>query len=103
MTAGDLHVEPQPRARGWSSGAVVSIIQRTLQRTIQQPDDGYSTDQVPLSTWGAVDTDQLLTFERIVREGSFSRAAWSLDLAQPTVSARIHALEQSVGGPLFAR
>jgi len=50
-----------------------------------------------------VDTDQLLTFERIVREGSFSRAAWSLDLAQPTVSARIHALEQSVGGPLFAR
>ena len=50
-----------------------------------------------------MDTDQLLTFERIVREGSFSRAAWSLDLAQPTVSARIHALEQSVGGPLFAR
>jgi DNA-binding transcriptional LysR family regulator len=51
----------------------------------------------------AVDTDQLLTFERIVREGSFSRAAWSLDLAQPTVSARIHALEVAVGGPLFAR
>jgi DNA-binding transcriptional LysR family regulator len=50
-----------------------------------------------------VDTDQLRTFERIVREGSFSRAAWSLDLAQPTVSARIHALEQAVGGALFAR
>jgi DNA-binding transcriptional LysR family regulator len=50
-----------------------------------------------------VDTDQLLTFERIVREGSFSRAAWSLDVAQPTVSARIRALEQAVGGPLFAR
>jgi LysR family transcriptional regulator, low CO2-responsive transcriptional regulator len=50
-----------------------------------------------------VDVDQLLTFERIVREGSFSRAAWSLDLAQPTVSARIHALEGAVGGPLFAR
>jgi DNA-binding transcriptional LysR family regulator len=52
---------------------------------------------------GRVDTDQLRTFERIVREGSFSRAAWSLDLAQPTVSARVHALEQAVGGPLFAR
>jgi DNA-binding transcriptional LysR family regulator len=52
---------------------------------------------------GAMDTDQLLTFERIVREGSFSRAAWSLDLAQPTVSARMQALEQAVGGPLFAR
>jgi len=50
-----------------------------------------------------MDTDQLRTFERIVREGSFSRAAWSLDLAQPTVSARIRALEQHVGGPLFAR
>jgi DNA-binding transcriptional LysR family regulator len=54
-------------------------------------------------TGRAVDTDQLRTFERIVREGSFSRAAWSLDLAQPTVSARIHALEQAVGGALFAR
>jgi DNA-binding transcriptional LysR family regulator len=52
---------------------------------------------------GGVDTEQLRTFERIVREGSFSRAAWSLDLAQPTVSARIHALEQAVGGALFAR
>ncbi|MGE3272326.1 MAG: LysR family transcriptional regulator, partial [Chloroflexota bacterium] len=52
---------------------------------------------------GAMDTDQLRTFERIVREGSFSRAAWSLDLAQPTVSARMQALEQQVGGPLFAR
>ena len=50
-----------------------------------------------------IDTDQLLTFERIVRDGSFSRAAWSLDVAQPTVSARIRALEEAVGGPLFAR
>lgn len=47
-----------------------------------------------------MDTEQLLTFERIVREGSFSRAAWALALAQPTVSARIHALERSVGGAL---
>jgi DNA-binding transcriptional LysR family regulator len=50
-----------------------------------------------------MDTEQLLTFERIVREGSFSRAALSLGLAQPTVSARIQALEQTVGGPLFMR
>lgn len=51
----------------------------------------------------ALDTEQLRTFDRIVREGSFSRAAWALDLAQPTVSARVQALEQAVGGPLFAR
>ena len=50
-----------------------------------------------------MDTDQLRTFERIVREGSFSRAAWSLDLAQPTVSARIRAREEAVGGSLVAR
>jgi DNA-binding transcriptional LysR family regulator len=50
-----------------------------------------------------MDTDQLLAFERIVREGSFSRAAWALNIAQPTISARIQALEQELGGPLFAR
>src|SRR5689334_15702431 len=50
-----------------------------------------------------VDTEQLATFARIVREGSFSRAARALDLAQPTISARIQALEQEVGGPLFTR
>src|SRR4051812_17252466 len=50
-----------------------------------------------------VDTQQLLTFDRIVREGSFSRAALSLGLAQPTVSARVQALEQAVGGSLFER
>lgn len=50
-----------------------------------------------------MDTDQLLAFERIVREGSFSRAAWALGLAQPTISARVQALERIVGGPLFIR
>jgi LysR family transcriptional regulator, low CO2-responsive transcriptional regulator len=50
-----------------------------------------------------MDTDQLLAFERIVREGSFSRAAWALGIAQPTVSARVRALERAVGGPLFVR
>lgn len=51
----------------------------------------------------AVDSDQLLAFDRIVREGSFSRAAWVLGVAQPTVSARIQTLERAVGGALFTR
>lgn len=50
-----------------------------------------------------IDLEQLITFERIVREGSFSAAAWALDLPQPTVSARIKKLEQTVGGMLFHR
>jgi len=50
-----------------------------------------------------MDIDQLITFERIVREGGFSRAARSLDITQPTISARIQALEHEVGGPLFLR
>src|SRR5713226_4527053 len=52
---------------------------------------------------GSMDTDQLLAFERIVREGSFSAAARQLDIAQPTISARIQTLETEVGGPLFVR
>ncbi|HEX2910923.1 MAG TPA: LysR family transcriptional regulator [Chloroflexia bacterium] len=50
-----------------------------------------------------MDVDQLKAFERIVREGSFSRAARVLGIAQPTISARIQILEQEVGGPLFER
>jgi DNA-binding transcriptional LysR family regulator len=50
-----------------------------------------------------LDLEQLTTFERIVREGSFSAAAWALDIPQPTVSARIKALEQTLGGALFHR
>lgn len=50
-----------------------------------------------------VNLEQLVAFDRIVREGSFSRAAWGLQIAQPTISARIQALEQMVGGPLFVR
>ncbi|HEX5691219.1 MAG TPA: LysR family transcriptional regulator, partial [Roseiflexaceae bacterium] len=50
-----------------------------------------------------MDLHQLMAFERIAREGSFSRAAWSLQIAQPTISARIQALEQEVGGALFVR
>jgi DNA-binding transcriptional LysR family regulator len=48
-------------------------------------------------------TDQLVAFQRVVREGSFSRAAFALGLGQPAVSARIAALEQAVGGTLFTR
>ncbi|HEU5198550.1 MAG TPA: LysR family transcriptional regulator, partial [Ktedonobacterales bacterium] len=50
-----------------------------------------------------MDLSQLIAFERIVREGNFSRAARTLDIAQPTISARIQALEEEVGGPLFLR
>jgi LysR family carnitine catabolism transcriptional activator len=50
-----------------------------------------------------MDLDQLLTFERIVREGSFSKAAFALGVSQPTVSARVQALETSLGSPLFVR
>jgi DNA-binding transcriptional LysR family regulator len=50
-----------------------------------------------------VDTDQLAAFLRVVRESSFTRAALSLGIGQPAVSARIHALETAIGGPLFTR
>ncbi len=50
-----------------------------------------------------MDTGQLEAFDRIVREGTFSRAAQTLELSQPTVSARIQALEEEVGGALFTR
>jgi DNA-binding transcriptional LysR family regulator len=47
--------------------------------------------------------DQLVAFERVAREGSFSRAALALGLGQPAVSARILALEDALGGSLFVR
>jgi LysR family transcriptional regulator, low CO2-responsive transcriptional regulator len=47
--------------------------------------------------------EQLIAFDRIVREGSFSAAAWALDIPQPTISARIKTLEQTLGGSLFHR
>ena len=50
-----------------------------------------------------MDTDQLLAFARVVREGSFSRAARTLDIGQPAVSARIQALEAQLGGALLTR
>jgi LysR family transcriptional regulator, low CO2-responsive transcriptional regulator len=47
--------------------------------------------------------DQLAAFERVAREGSFSRAAVALGIGQPAVSARILALEDELGGSLFVR
>ncbi len=50
-----------------------------------------------------MDVEQLRAFDRVVREGSFSRAALALGIGQPAVSARIQALEDAVGGTLFTR
>src|SRR6266481_979798 len=49
------------------------------------------------------DFDQLLAFERVAREGSFSRAALAVGIGQPAMSARIRALEKALGGALFTR
>jgi DNA-binding transcriptional LysR family regulator len=50
-----------------------------------------------------MDQNQLLTFERIAREGSFGRAERALGVSQAAISGRIRALEAQTGGPLFAR
>src|SRR2546427_466487 len=50
-----------------------------------------------------MDREQLAAFDRIAREGSFTRAAISLGIGQPAISARIQALEEQVGGTLFTR
>lgn len=46
---------------------------------------------------------QLEAFERVAREGNFSRAAEELGLTQPAVSTRIATLEKLLGGTLFER
>jgi DNA-binding transcriptional LysR family regulator len=50
-----------------------------------------------------MDLHQLQAFDQIVFHGSFSKAARKLGLSQPTISLRIRALEQEVGGALFLR
>lgn len=47
--------------------------------------------------------EQLETFVSVARVRGFSRAAVLLDLAQPTVSGRIAALEAALGTRLFSR
>lgn len=50
-----------------------------------------------------MDLHQLLVFDHIARLGSYGKAAVELELAQPTLTARIQALERAVGGRLFVR
>ncbi|MEO1550868.1 MAG: LysR family transcriptional regulator [Pseudomonadota bacterium] len=47
--------------------------------------------------------EQLRTFVIVVRSGGVVRAAQSLNLTQPAVTARIKALEDTLGTPLFDR
>lgn len=46
---------------------------------------------------------QLQAFLAVVRDGSFTSAATRLNLTQPSLSARIQQLEQSLGSDLFYR
>jgi DNA-binding transcriptional LysR family regulator len=50
-----------------------------------------------------LEIDQLETFLAVTTYGGFHRAAAALRLSQPAVSARIRALEESLGVTLFAR
>lgn len=50
-----------------------------------------------------MDLDQLRTFDRIVREQSFTKAAAYLNITQATASMRMRALEQLLGVTLFLR
>lgn len=50
-----------------------------------------------------MDIEQLRAFIQVARDGSFSRAARTLDVSQPSISARIAALERELGGRLIAR
>ncbi|HEX5431053.1 MAG TPA: LysR family transcriptional regulator [Bryobacteraceae bacterium] len=45
----------------------------------------------------------LLYFWTVAKKGSIARACEDLRLAQPTISAQIHALKESPGHKLFAR
>jgi DNA-binding transcriptional LysR family regulator len=50
-----------------------------------------------------MEIDQIKTFLAVATSGGFHRAAESLRVSQPAVSARIKALEESLGTTLFAR
>src|SRR5436305_2783291 len=50
-----------------------------------------------------MEIDQLETFIAVATFGGFHRAAETLRLSQPAVSARIKAIEESLGSTLFAR
>ena len=50
-----------------------------------------------------MEIDQIKTFLAVATFGGFHRAAEALNISQPAVSARIKALEESMGATLFAR
>ena len=50
-----------------------------------------------------MDFHQLRVFVEVAKQKNFSRAAESIFLSQPTVSAHIKALENEIGAPLFDR
>lgn len=53
--------------------------------------------------WIPMEIDQIKTFLAVATFGGFHRAADALHISQPAVSARIKALEESLGASLFAR
>ena len=52
---------------------------------------------------GSLDLNLMLVFDAIMTDGSLSKAAKRLDLAQPTVSNSLARLRQIFGDPLFER
>ncbi len=50
-----------------------------------------------------MEIDQIETFLAVVTYGGFHRAAAALRVSQPAVSARVRALEDSLGVKLFSR
>src|SRR5438045_3535980 len=50
-----------------------------------------------------VDTRQVRNFLAVVEHGGFGRAAAALELAQPTLSQSVRALERDLGATLFHR
>jgi DNA-binding transcriptional LysR family regulator len=50
-----------------------------------------------------LDLRQVKSFAAVAREGSVTRAAASLNYAQSSVTAQVHALEEELGVPLFDR
>ncbi|MEO0478518.1 MAG: LysR family transcriptional regulator [Planctomycetota bacterium] len=67
---------------------------------------GHGETEVPLQSTESMDWlnyHHLLYFWVTAREGSITRASQRLDLAQPTVSGQIQALEKRIGEQLFLR
>ncbi|GAA2422388.1 LysR family transcriptional regulator [Actinomadura vinacea] len=50
-----------------------------------------------------IETMDLVVFDAVARTGSFGRAAVDLQLAQPSISARVAALERKLGARLVTR